>query len=323
MTSLQELLERAADAEPVRLTLDDVRHRARQRRRTRRALLGGVCAIAVAVGVVAVEQQDVDQVDVGGPIESLGLERRWIALYSNGIPVAPEDAYIEFRDDGTVVGSDGCNTFDGRFTVGGERLVIADLEATEADCTRVEEVALIEILLADPTVTTVGGAVGTLRLGSNDYGFVAFDAAEAGPEEGMIETQVDVEAPDGGEVTLLFRTPRTITVGDERQLLRWTGVNESRDPVTVWADYAFEGLPAACPLGEHHRWEQLEPELRDESRGQLFPQANLEPGGRGGAVHLDDVPDSCRGDFVLVLLATSDPVDGGEVVERRVPFTVR
>lgn len=323
MTDMTDLLRRAAEPGPVGFTVVDVRRRVRQRRRTRRGLQAAAVAVVVAVGTTTLALDDVQRIDSADLVDAPVLEQRWTALYSNAVGIASAGAYLELRDDGTLAGSDGCNRFQGRFAVDDDRIVVDNLAVTEGVCGGVDAVAIVEILDRDPRVSSVGGGVGTLRLGAPDVGFVAFEATGAGPEEGIVETEVAVPGPAGGRVSMLFRTPRTVTVGTDRQILRWYGRNDSGERATVWADYAIEGLPASCPLGEFHRWEDLEPELRVATRGELFPQHNLEPGATSGFTARREVSDRCRGDYVLVLLATNDPVGGGEVVERRVPFTIR
>lgn len=321
MTDLQELLHRAAGADSPRFTVDDVRHRVRRRRKVRRGVLVGLLTAVVLATVAVVESTtapDVDLVEAPG-VPDLG--RRWTAIYSNEMGVAPEGSFIELRGDGTFLGSDGCNSFMGRYTIRDDRLLVVDLTTTKKVCASQEATGLVEILRADPTVGAEGGALGTLRLSALDRGYVVFEASDPGPDEGMIASDIVLPVP-GGDVTVRFLTPRTISVGDDRQVRRSYVENNSTGRASVWASHAIEGLPATCPLGEHHRWEDLEPELSGPERGELFPQLNPDPGESLGTAFLRDVPETCRGDFTLVLLATSDPVDG-EVVERRVPFTIR
>lgn len=171
-------------------------------------------------------------------------------------------------------------------------------------------------------MSALGGADGTLRLQSDDSGFLALTAAEPGPQEGIVKTRLDVDAPAGGTVEVVFSTPRTIATGAERQVVRWNATNRSASPVAAWASYAIERLPTRCDFEVFHRWETVGPDLKMNGRAELYPQHNLGPGEHGGATQLEFVPDGCRGDFVLVLLATADPI-GGDVFERRVPISIR
>jgi heat shock protein HslJ len=322
MTDLHDLLERAAEAEPVRFTVDDVRQRVQRRRWTRRAAVGGLSVVSVLVGAVALDRHDADQVGVTADVDPPALVRRWTALYSNWIDPAPAGAHLDLRDDGTLVGSDGCNSFDGKWTAHGDQLTVDDLMATKVACPPDEDLHLVEILSEDPQIGTLGGADGTLRLQALDAGFVAFMAADPGPLEGIVETRVDVVTGPGGPVTSVFRTPRTITIGEDRQLVSWTLTNNSAAPATIWASYAIEGLATRCEFDELRRWEVMGPDLRASGRADLYPQYNLEPGDQARSAGRHHLPDGCQGDFVLVLLATSDPVDG-EVVEHRVPISIR
>src|SRR5687768_12549951 len=104
MTDLHDILERAAEAEPVRFTVDDVHRRVIHRRWTRRAVLSGLSVVSVLVGAVALDRHDADQVSVTADVDPPALVRRWTALYSNWVDPAPAGAHLELRDDGTLVG---------------------------------------------------------------------------------------------------------------------------------------------------------------------------------------------------------------------------
>jgi heat shock protein HslJ len=68
---------------------------------------------------------------------------------------ADAEAYLIFRDDGTVTARSACNVFSGRYEVDGSRLSVAALAGTDAGCQGYAaeiEAALLDVLDGDSTV---------------------------------------------------------------------------------------------------------------------------------------------------------------------------
>lgn len=64
------------------------------------------------------------------------LHGRWLAEDIEGGGVIDRlQTTLEFRDDGTVGGSGGCNRFTGRANISGQNLVFPPLAATNMACT--------------------------------------------------------------------------------------------------------------------------------------------------------------------------------------------
>lgn len=127
MTNLEEMLERAAESEPVGFGTEEVRRRVRRRSRARRA---GATMIVVPVligaglwGTARLTDDPAERVEVadGGGLEEIdgGLEGRWTPVAYSAITLGTLDAYIEFGDGGSLRGHDGCTPFTASWRGGG------------------------------------------------------------------------------------------------------------------------------------------------------------------------------------------------------------
>lgn len=135
------------------------------------------------------------------------------------------------------------------------------------------------------------------------------------------ETTLVAPVASGGEVEVLFRTPRTLEPGEERELARWSSSNRSDEAVEVWEGVAVEGLPTTCDL-DVSRWEEIAPQV-ERGEPPTTERHELEPGEERGitAAYRRDVPSACAGDYDLVLLLMSDAFEGGLELTR-VPLTI-
>ena len=178
MNQLEELLRDAADG-PVRFDHSDIARRVRHRRRNRLAAVAAVVVLGV-VGVVAGVGDDEQVVDSVGQVEDGAVTvdelvgDRWVALAYSAVMVGPTPmAFLDFGDDGRLVGFDGCRPISGTWDLDGTRLVTSLEPAEDVPCAN-ETGGLVELLEGDPEVGRFDeSSTDTLQLTESDD-FVAF-----------------------------------------------------------------------------------------------------------------------------------------------------
>ena len=224
------------------------------------------------------------------------------------------EVFIDFREDGTLGGFDGCDDFGGHWTARRRPAAGHPARRLGALVPSVPDSGLQELLGAAPTVSVPTTAPGDLELRAGDR-YVTFDRA-TGPKA-VTDTELTIDL-DAGVAKVTFRTPRTLERGRELRLAPWSAVSSSDQPVPVWVAAAIEGLPAGCDLGGPSRWEDLEGEIADGGWESLAGEVLL-PGtdGRTGQIRAD-VPAGCAGEYTLVLLFGAD----GRLAQERVPITI-
>jgi heat shock protein HslJ len=82
--------------------------------------------------------------------------------------VESADAELTFNEDGTVVGSSGCNGFGGNYTVEGEQVTFSEIVSTLMACEEPlmsQEAAVLKVLTGTATYKIEGN---TLTLTNND-----------------------------------------------------------------------------------------------------------------------------------------------------------
>lgn len=190
MNGLSELLERAAAGEEVGFTSRDVRERVGRRRRVRRAavvvssavLLGGLGLAGVALSR---SDDDRGQVEVAGSLDTpaTDLVGLWRPIAYSAVVDPPDGARIEFLDDGSFRGYDGCNAFGGDWSVHDGHLAIGGLESEQELCPGQDRAGLQDILADSPTVTGSELQAGAIDLRSGDdwVAFERVDVDSAGP----------------------------------------------------------------------------------------------------------------------------------------------
>lgn len=294
MTSLEEMLERAARSEPAGFTAEDVRRRVRRRSHARRA--GAV--VWGAATVTGDPPEQVEVADEGNEGIVGGNAGRWTPIAYSAVTVGAVGAFLEFDDAGTLRGDDGCRTFTGSWAVEDDRLIIGDFEQGPGECDVRSDTMLVEILRDAPMIGPSEFAPGSLELRS-ERGFVAFERADPHPATATTTT----ESSD--------RDESTTTVAPGNVPARWVGQDGDHrlvvvdtasgdvvrvletfdDPDTFteetgepYAGGSFLGAIAVSPDGRTVYWERC----CEPAPGVIFPGAHRRGGTRAG--HLRRLP---------------------------------
>ena len=115
--------------------------------RMRNLIIGGgaVIALLMLTGCLGVQGSA-----KGGDIDPVGT---W------GDPSKPSEPYLSLADDGSLSGSDGCNTLSGSWSVDeGEQVLFEDVAMTRMFCEGVDDwlSGLTAATIADTTMTVLG-----------------------------------------------------------------------------------------------------------------------------------------------------------------------
>ncbi|HEU0181760.1 MAG TPA: META domain-containing protein [Agromyces mariniharenae] len=115
--------------------------------RMRNVIIGGgaVIALLMLTGCLGVQGSA-----KGGDIDPVGT---W------GDPSKPSEPYLSLADDGSLSGSDGCNTLSGSWSVDeGEQVLFEDVAMTRMFCEGVDDwlSGLTAATIADTTMTVLG-----------------------------------------------------------------------------------------------------------------------------------------------------------------------
>ena len=216
MTRLEDLLSDAGDG-PVGFDHGDVARRVRHRRRRNRlAAVVGLVLVVASVGVVGTLGDDEQTVDSTGPVEDGAVtveelvEDRWVAQGYSAPISPPGAAFLDFSEDRTLAGTDGCNRIEGEWELDGGRLETTLRAREQASCA--VETGDLNELLQGPAVGRFDGASGPLQIRAGDdwVVFERFDRLGAEPTAATIEgTWAPAVTADPGDE--LGPTPGTVT----------------------------------------------------------------------------------------------------------------
>lgn len=222
MSTLPDLLERAAGGAPVGFDHTDVRRRVRRRARRQRAALAGAAVLlaALVAGGLTVAGDDDESVRVdqpGGPITEAELTGgTWVLHAVSEVTTFRQSAWASFDEDGSLLVADGCTYFEGSWRLEGDRFEPVDLQPLlpqqPDDCGRS---ALGDLLAAGPRVGRPDDQPAALRLLAGDRwaGLRRVDrigrtpsGADLGGEPWRLE---------GGPTELIFASDGTLHLGGD------------------------------------------------------------------------------------------------------------
>jgi heat shock protein HslJ len=257
VTRLEDLLERAAQVESVSFDSDAIRAAARRRRARNRAAaaLSTVVLVAAALaGWMALggdDDRDGELATDDGSVAGVDVVGLWELLAVSEVRVVEEEGvYLEFDQDGSLRGFDGCNGFSMTWSASdGHLLASPSGQSGRKLCPRRPgDVELIELLLSGPQVGTFSGEEGTLQLSTDDR-FVAFARVPDSPLPGTDPSVAEQRAFDFLEA---------VSVGDWAVAANYLE-SSGGSPVEFGAD--IDGGPYADT--EIGRVIRLEPALAD------------------------------------------------------------